>query len=242
MIRVAIVDDEPNALSTIEEFIQGMPDFEICLATTNPELILIAARKKEIDVLIADINMPEMDGVILSEIVRKLNVLVIICSAHPDRALECIETQVIDFVVKPPSKLKIYRGLHKAKERLDLLADDNSEKLSEEFLLVSKYGDRKLHKLLITDIIFVEQKSNYAIIHVQNEEIVHRTPFSKLFEFLKWYGFIRSHKSFAFNIKFFQKMVPKQIFLTNGTAIPIGRTFETTIQQKIKENLGDGVS
>lgn len=236
MLRVGIVDDEPHSLNSIRDYIGSFPGYEIILATGDPDQVLVSAERKEIDIVITDINMPGIDGVILSDILRELNIPVIICSAYPERALECIKTQVADFIVKPPSKLKLFRGLNIAKERIDRKFT-GSLQVNEPFILVSKFGNKNLRKLPVHQIIYVEQKSNYSIIFLQDEQVINRSPFRNLFKQLEPYGFFRTHRAFAFNPRYFAKIDSEQITLSNGTVLPIGRSFSKSLQLKISDYL-----
>lgn len=238
MLRVGIVDDEPHSLDSIKDFIGSIPGYEITLATGDPDRVLDAAERKEIDIVITDIKMPGIDGVILSDILRELKIPVIICSAYPERALECIKTQVVDFIVKPPNKLKVFRGLNIAKERLDRkIAGPQQE--HQPFILVSKFGNRNLRKLPVDQIIYVEQKSNYAIIYLEDEQIVYRSAFRNLFKLLESHDFFRTHRSFAFNAKYFKKIENDRIFLSNGAVLPIGRSFSKILPPRISQYLSD---
>lgn len=238
MIRLGIVDDEKNALDLLGEFIRVIPGYEVKFASTDPLEMLKACESKMIDVLISDIKMPGLDGVLLSELSYRQKIPVIICSAYPNRALECIYTQVVGFVKKPTSKLCLYLALEKAKERLDLLFPSKVD-LDNPFIMVSKFGSSSLQKIMIDDILYVEQKNNYALIHTWQDCIIYRITFSSLLETLKSENFWRTHKSYAFNIRYFIKLEQKQIHLSNGKFIPIGRTFYDEIKLRVGEYFKD---
>jgi len=235
MLRVGIIDDEPHSLNSIQDYIGSFPGYEITLATGDPDEILAAAEKKKIDIVITDIKMPGIDGVILSDMLRELNIPVIICSAYPERALECIKAQVVDFIVKPPSKLKLYRGLNIARERLELKAASLQE--HEPYILVTKFGNKNLIKLPVRQIIYAEQRSNYSVIFLKDEQIIYRSPFRSLINQLEPFHFFRIHRAFGFNPRYFTKIESEQIFLSNGTVLPIGRSYSPSLPSKITDYL-----
>jgi DNA-binding NarL/FixJ family response regulator len=71
-IRVVIVDDIAETRDNIRKLLQFEPDVEVVgVARTGREAIDIAKDVKP-DVLLMDINMPDMDGIAATEIIRKV--------------------------------------------------------------------------------------------------------------------------------------------------------------------------
>ena len=70
-IRVVIVDDIAETRENIRKLLQFDPDVEVVgVARTGREAIDISKDVKP-DVLLMDINMPDMDGIAATEIIRK---------------------------------------------------------------------------------------------------------------------------------------------------------------------------
>ena len=64
MIRVAIVEDIGRIAETLKQKILLSPDFEIVnMATNGKEIIQQLQKDHALEVIIMDINMPEMDGI-----------------------------------------------------------------------------------------------------------------------------------------------------------------------------------
>ncbi len=69
--RILLVDDEPDVLKAIERVIRSALDADVVLATSGKEA-LDRLEKEPFDVLVADIMMPEMNGMDLLHIVQEL--------------------------------------------------------------------------------------------------------------------------------------------------------------------------
>ncbi|WPR77494.1 LytTR family DNA-binding domain-containing protein [Algoriphagus sp. NG3] len=238
MIRIGIVDDELNALDVLQEFVSAVPGYEVKVISTDPQEMLKACQTKKIDVLISDIRMPGLDGVVLSELSYREKIPVIICSAYPKRAVECIHTQVVGFIQKPIRRLFVFFALEKAKERLELLFPHKIDRESP-YIMVSKFGNKSMQKIMLDDIVYVEQKGNYSIIHTWQDIVTYRITFSRLLDSLPEENFWKIHKSYAFNYLYFSKLDHKLIHLTNGDIIPIGRTFEEQVYKRINDHFID---
>jgi CheY-like chemotaxis protein len=59
--RVAIADDDPEALELLGEILSG-PTIEVCKATSGAELVVLLADQGPFDLIVTDIDMPWMEG------------------------------------------------------------------------------------------------------------------------------------------------------------------------------------
>ncbi|PZO32648.1 MAG: DNA-binding response regulator, partial [Flavobacteriaceae bacterium] len=63
----AILDDEPMAVALLSKYVEKISSFELVKATTNPFEILELIAQTTIDVLFIDIQMPELTGIQMME-------------------------------------------------------------------------------------------------------------------------------------------------------------------------------
>ena len=59
--RVAIADDDPEALELLSQILRS-PTIEICKAATGAELVVLLAEQGPFDLIVTDIDMPWMEG------------------------------------------------------------------------------------------------------------------------------------------------------------------------------------
>ena len=106
--RILIVDDEPDLEPLIlirmrRKMRAGLYDF--LFARNGVEALEALTENPDVDIVISDINMPEMDGLTLLEQIRKVdpNIRAIIVSAYGD--MKNIRTAMrrgaVDFITKP---------------------------------------------------------------------------------------------------------------------------------------------
>jgi len=115
--RILIVDDEPDMLELLKVIIMERTVHEP-VTTNNPVEALELARKGGVDLIIADLKMPELDGAELLEAVRGVDgdVPFIIITAYGtvESALETMRKGVFDFITKPFRKEQILHAIEKA--------------------------------------------------------------------------------------------------------------------------------
>ena len=103
MPSVLIVDDEPNIIEILEIVLQD-EGMEVHRASRGSEALAIL-KKKEIDVVISDIRMPDLSGVDLLREAKKIvpdTVFVMITAyASTETAIEAVQHGAYDYVTKP---------------------------------------------------------------------------------------------------------------------------------------------
>jgi DNA-binding NarL/FixJ family response regulator len=70
-INIAIVDDHALFLEGLSSLLKDIENFTILITATSAKELLNQPNLSSVDVLISDISMPEMDGIALSQIIKK---------------------------------------------------------------------------------------------------------------------------------------------------------------------------
>ncbi len=119
-VRVLIVDDAVLARKVIADSLSNDPDIEVVGTASNGRLALQRLDSNPSDLLILDLEMPEMDGLATIDAVRAKypTMPILMCSAFTvegaDRTLEALTRGANDYITKPSKA----RDLEDAKERL----------------------------------------------------------------------------------------------------------------------------
>lgn len=94
-INIAIVDDHSLFLEGLSSILKDVDNFKILITASSAKELLNQPILATIDVLISDISMPEMDGIALSQIIKKQfpTIKILIVSMHE-------ETQIIKALIK----------------------------------------------------------------------------------------------------------------------------------------------
>jgi pilus assembly protein CpaE len=127
-IRVVIVDDIAETRENIRKLLQFEPDVEVVgVARTGREAIDISKDVKP-DVLLMDINMPDMDGIAATEIIRKTvpftQIVILSIQNDPNYMRRAMLAGARDFLTKPPT----IDELNSAIRRAGVMARDEREK------------------------------------------------------------------------------------------------------------------
>ncbi len=143
MLRVLLVDDEPFILRGMEELIDWKQEgFEIAGTVSNGEEAFCFLENNNIDLILADIKMPIMDGLELLRMIRTSeshkDVFFIILSGYADfqYAQEAIKYTCTDYILKPVEKDKLIQALRKVRgiKNIKLERDRETKKLENAYL------------------------------------------------------------------------------------------------------------
>jgi YesN/AraC family two-component response regulator len=135
---ILIVEDDPEVLSTLKSIFSKY--FNTVYTALNGNLAQIVLKENIPDILLTDIQMPEVDGI---ELVIKMrsqgnNIPVVMLSSCKDRELliKAIRLGVQDFIEKPFKKSDLEMAVHRSLEvavRNNSLSDLSIKYGSESF-------------------------------------------------------------------------------------------------------------
>lgn len=239
IIRCAILDDEPMAVALLSKYVEKISSFELVKATTNPFEILELIAQTTIDVLFIDIQMPELTGLQMMEMLGNKTKFVI-TSAYSEYALKGYEHNVVDYLLKPISFDRFYKCIQKIESlsqekpapAVEVLT--KTEEKQDEFLFIKTDG--KLVKINLNDLLLVEGLKDYLYLHLKNEKLIVLDTLKEFEAKLPAPSFMRVHKSYIIRLDQIETIERNRVFIQNKI-IPIGETYKIKFQDWVKSFL-----
>jgi len=220
------------AVALLSKYVDKIQNLNLVKATTNPFEVLEFTNSNSVDVIFIDIQMPELTGIQLMEMLGNKTKFVI-TSAYSEYALQGYEHNVIDYLLKPVSFDRFYKAVLKVQEVFKEQTFTNviaGEEKSDEFLFVKTDG--KLIKINLNDLQFVEGLKDYLYLHLKNEKLIVLDTL-KDFELKLPNNFMRVHKSYIVRLDQIESIERNRIFIQNKI-IPVGDTYKTKFQDWVK--------
>lgn len=117
-IKVVIVDDIAETRENIRKLLQFEPDVEVVgAARTGKEAISMAVELKP-DVILMDINMPDMDGITATEKIRQqlswAQIVILSVQGDPNYMRRAMLAGARDFLTKPPNIDELIAAIRRA--------------------------------------------------------------------------------------------------------------------------------
>ncbi|MBX2924510.1 MAG: response regulator transcription factor [Chitinophagaceae bacterium] len=226
MIKCVVVDDEPLAISLLNQYIRRYKGLEMMDGFTDALESIGYINNHEVDLLFLDILMPDITGIrLLKEITKRP--IVIFTSAHRDFAVDGYEMGVADYLLKPFDYERFKKAVDRAVEHIRQKQRDNAELLPGIFVR----SDYKLIKINFQDILYIESMDDYIRIYLQDgKPVITLMRLKSFFEKLPVNDFQRVHRRYIVALSRISSVESRKLTLTNGTEIPVGDTYQQVIQ------------
>lgn len=219
MIRCVAIDDEPIALSIIQEYCRRYGDIQLeCF--TSPVLGMECVNASRPDIVFLDIEMNSHNGVELAKELPEGTCL-IFTTAFSQYALDGFNVDAVDFLHKPIFYPRFERAMEKTKIFMRPVAGNETE---------GTFTVKSEHKNVIInhkDVVLIEAMDNYVKIFRNGmPTIVSQITMKEMETLLPAEKFIRVHRSFIVSIPSIEKYSNRTIYL-NGHPhpIPVGRKY-----------------
>ena len=233
LLKVLIVDDEPIARDILTEYVAKVPDIELAGTCANAVEVFAFLNKNHVDVVLLDINMPEITGVELLQTLRNPP-MVIFTTAYSEYAVESYEHNAIDYLLKPIAFNRFAQAINKA-VTANVVDNTVPQKAQAEDSFFVK-SDGKLIKVLLNELYYIEALKDYVKLWLNNNTLIVHSTMKNMEEQLKRYdSFLRIHKSFLINLKHVSEVEGNMIKLGEYTTL-IGNTYKDAVMDELAKH------
>ncbi len=222
MLRVAICDDDERLLHYLAKKVESWAEKrrEACSAELylSAEAFLFAwEEKKNVDVLLLDIEMPGIDGMELARTLRRKGerLSILFVTGNPEFALEGYELEALSYLVKPVKDELLFAALDRAARQRE-----------ERPVLLAALPGGEVQRIYVPEICCLESEGHDTVIWKKGgERLVCRMGMKQLEQELFGVseGFFKPHRSFLINLERVEKIGKKDVYLENQLCVPIAR-------------------
>lgn len=242
-IKCLIADDEHLARQLLQAYTEKIPHLELCAVCENAMEALNVLRTQSIDLLLLDIQMPDLTGL---ELLRSLKVkpVSILTTAYSEYALEGYELDVIDYLVKPIAFERFVQAINKATDFIQLrkqtpvivqaptqTTTDSAPKAGKDHFYVK--ADYKWVKVRYDEILYIEGMREYVKIHTPDKRHVIYESMKNLENDLPNDRFVRCHKSYIVALDKIDAVYGNTLEVKSHE-IPIGKSYKEALFTRIE--------
>lgn len=253
-MRMLVVDDEPLAREKIRDLVKHDPELEIVGECANGLEALAAIQEVRPDLLLLDVQMPEVGGFAVLEALKdEVMPLVIFVTAYDQYAVRAFEFHALDYLLKPFDRERFEAAIGRAKAHVRREQNGNLDQrilaLLEHLKAETKYIERLVVKaggrvffLETKEIDWIEAEGNYVNIHTPKKSFLLREMISNLEAQLDPKQFVRIHRSAIVRIDRIQELQTwshgeYRVILHGGTELTLSRNYRDNLQSLLGNNL-----
>jgi two-component system LytT family response regulator len=244
-MNVLIVDDEPLAREGMVLLLQDEPAISGVAQARNGAEAVQMIRTQRPDLLLLDVQMPELDGFgVLKELGADAMPPVIFVTAHDKYAIQAFEVNAIDYLLKPVTRERFSQALTRVRERLNIQGQDNRHVMSllQQLSAQPRYLARvalrsggKISFINIEDVLFVQAAENYVQLHLKHSRHLLHVPIATFEGSLDPQMFLRIHRSLVVNVRHIHELETGPhgefiVILQGGTRLQSSRSYHDKIK------------
>jgi DNA-binding LytR/AlgR family response regulator len=226
-----IVDDDKLSCKILEGYVTKSTYLNLIGSYSDSvEARNILTQRRDIDLIILDIQMPEMNGF---DFIGSLDFPpnIIIVSSADEYALKAFDFNVVDYLLKPVSYGRFCKAIDKTVRYFSRKEVVNT---GDEEIFIKKGSS--LVKLKLRDIIFIEALENYVTLNTVDDKFTIHFTMKAIENQLPSGVFIRVHRSFIINKSMIQTINENSLDLNVGNSlksIPVGKSFRDSLLNDI---------
>ncbi|MDB5141062.1 MAG: hypothetical protein JWR12_2978 [Mucilaginibacter sp.] len=231
-LRCYIVDDEYHAIEILADYIQRTPGLELAGTSAHPLEALNKITACPPDLVLVDVDMPELNGLELAGLVNVFST-VVFTTSYREYAPEAFEKEAADYLLKPITYERFLQCIQKIRRHRPLETPVSEPFPSFFFVKAGMKG--KMIRVVIAEIIYISSALNYIEIHLQGQHILTYLSMAEVLQKLPEEQFSRIHNACIVNHAFIQSIEYAQVKLQNQTTLPVGRAFRQGFRLKMQE-------
>jgi DNA-binding LytR/AlgR family response regulator len=226
-----IVDDDKLSCKILEAYV--VKSTYLNLIGTYSDVVEARntlTKRHDIDLIILDVEMPEMNGF---DFIGSLDFPpnIIIVSAAEEYAMKAFDFNVVDYLLKPVSYGRFCKAIDKTVRYFGRKEVTTS---GDEEIFIKKGSS--LVKLKLRDIIYIEALENYVTLNTADDKFTIHFTMKAIENQLPSGVFIRVHRSFIINKSMIQAIKESTLDINVGGSIkciPVGKSFRDSLLNDI---------
>jgi len=249
-VTTVIVDDEPLARRGLTTLVERHPEFTVVATCANGREAIARIPELKPDLVLLDIQMPEVTGFdVLAHLAPDVVPVVIFVTAYDEHAIRAFEVRALDYILKPVSEKRLDEALQRAAARvgdrrlaeygatlLTAVADIQQGRAAPETgrpnagrleRIMVRAGDA-IQFVDVADIEWIEGADYYVTLHAGGKEFLYRESLKHLEDRLDPNQFVRIHVSAIVNLARVKEIRRTlrgeyQVTLAGGRKLPVSR-------------------
>jgi DNA-binding LytR/AlgR family response regulator len=229
-MKCIVIDDDKIVRTLLEKYVSKTKFLEYKGAFSNPVEAINEVDMEEIDLIFVDIEMPEMSGL---DFIKSLSnpPMFIVISAKEKYAIDAIDSDAIDYLLKPIEYPRFLKSVNKAKD-FQLIREKKDDKG-----IFIKDGGSSFIRIRYDSIIWIEALENYVlIVSEEDKHTIHFTMKSLEMQLPK-NKFARIHRSYIVNINKILSIEDNYVIINyhdKKKSFPVAKSFRESLLSKIK--------
>lgn len=215
-MKCVLIDDEPMDLMALSKLMSFYNEIDIVGKFKNSVQAKDFVNKNKVDLIILDVEMPELNGLDFIKSIKNVEHIILI-SSNKIYAADSYDYNVTDYLVKPINKNRLKQALEKVKQV------DESIKTSFDRDFAFVKDGTKIIRIDFREILFIEALADYVQINTKHGRYTVLATMKSMQSNLPDDDFFRVHRSYIVR-KDKIRVIEDNMILMESKNIPISRS------------------
>jgi DNA-binding LytR/AlgR family response regulator len=235
-MRTLIVDDEAPARERLKRYLANLEGVELIGEAKDGVQAVEMIEAQSPELVLLDIQMPGLDGFGVVEALEDPPAIIFV-TAYDQYAIRAFEVHALDYLLKPFSRERLYKAIHRAREALAGEQDFAAQlgPLLESLAAEGRYPTRlavhdrdRIRVLEAEEVDWIGIEDERVMVHVGDQVYPIRRTLTELEARLDPKHFFRAHRSAIVNLDRVQEVIPwfkggHILRLTTGAEVDLSR-------------------
>ena len=213
-MKILICDDEIKYVNNLKAHVHEY----MCNRLIKHEIVTASSahqineRDAYFDLAFLDIQMDDTNGIELAKELQKRNskITIFFVTNYDEYQDDAMDLRAFRFFSKPFNVTRLYSGLDKAMEYID-----------KAYVDIFLYFNNAQKRILIDEILYITRENRKTYVKTSTQSIAVRQSFDELNSKMPPLFFYQVHKSFVVNLHYVKQYGYSELYLTDGTRIPV---------------------
>jgi two-component system LytT family response regulator len=240
MIKAVIIEDEFNALNTLDKLIRyTQKDIDVIAKIDNVPEAISFLKAESPDLVFLDIELIGGNAFQILEALDSIDFKIIFTTAYDEFAIKAIKFDTIDYLLKPIDSDELseciarfrvaYKKEQVYKNAVDKVSEINQKEIEKTLLIKTAEAQ---YFLQTKDIVRCQSDGAYTVFHTVDRTIMSARNLKYYENILSEHTFVRVHQSHLVNIKYIKTInANNTVHLTNGEEIPVATRKKSYLKQ-----------
>ncbi|WP_316830605.1 response regulator transcription factor [Pedobacter aquatilis] len=173
--KIFIVDDHQMVIDGLQSLLSSEEKYKVTGFTNHPLEVIEMLEKEPADILLTDINMPELSGIVLTRTVKKKfpAIKVLALSMFGDKHIikEMIDAGISGYILKNTGKKELLEALEKITDGqtyfsaeitaalMKTISSEESSSLTNREVEIVRLMEKELSNKQIADKLFISERT-----------------------------------------------------------------------------------
>ncbi|HEY0187566.1 MAG TPA: LytTR family DNA-binding domain-containing protein [Cellulomonas sp.] len=237
MIRVAVVEDDPDDARRLTDFVQRYSDEShqpLQVTTYSDGEDLVTGYRAGFDIVLMDVEMAGMDGLTAAAHIRRIDqaVVIVFITNMAQYAIHGYTVDALDYVLKPIAYFAFSQRLRRAVARV--------RRREDRFLVINARGT--VNRVPVSSVLWIESRRHRLIYHTTDGRHESTTRSMKqVEEELRTEHFFRCNKCYLVNLGVTKGLEHGYAVLTDGTRVAVSQSKQRDFLRALTGYAGEAV-